>query len=157
MTLAAKRTSSLVFFAVAVIALYGSVKYYGFDKQYADMYTEHFGDKLERALKSTAGDDAIACARVTVPRGASISTPCAEVADAEHHNFYASYAVETSDGVVYRGIARNSAGAYTEFTWNPGDHVNWIVLGAKPATVACGQARSLHHTWQGIATCTNEQ
>jgi hypothetical protein len=155
MTLAGKRKLATGIFLLAVVALVFSVKYYHFDEQFSGMYTERFGDKLERTLKKAAGDNAVECGRVHIEKRIPTESQCAANADSEHHNFYASYEVSGQDGIVYRGIVRNASGAYTEYTWNPGDKANAIFSGPDPTPVACVQP--LHRTWLGIATCTAEQ
>jgi hypothetical protein len=155
MTLAGKRKLASGIFLLALVALIFSVKYYHFDDQFSGMYTERFGDKLDRTLKKAAGDNAMECSRVYIEKRVPTESRCAESADSEHHNFYASYAVSGQDGITYRGIVRNASGAYTEYTWNPGDKATAIFGGPDPTPVTCVQA--LHRTWLGIATCTAEQ
>jgi hypothetical protein len=155
MTLAGKRKLATGIFLLAVVALIFSVKYYHFDDQFSGMYTERFGDKLDRTLKKAAGDDAVECVRVRIEKRIPTESKCAEAADAEHHNFYASYAVSGTDGVVYRGIVRNTSGAYTEYTWDPGDKATALFGVPDPTPVAC--THPLHRTWLGIATCTAEE
>jgi hypothetical protein len=138
-------------------AAWFSAIHFGFDKAISDLYTEHFGDKLERSLRKSAGQDATECKRVHVAKGAPIADECAAPTDAQHHNFYASYEVEVANGLVYRGIARNAAGAYVEFSWNPEGDRNAIFAGPDPTPVACSDPPTLRRTWQGVATCTAER
>jgi len=157
MTLAGKRKFATGIFLFAIVALIFSVKYYHFDDQFSGMYTERFGDKLDRTLKKVAGDDAVECPRVHLTKRIPTDSQCAETADSGHHSFVASYAVTGPDGVTYRGLARNATGVYTEFTWDPGDKANLIFAGPDPTPVACTQPPALHRTWLGITTCTAEQ
>ena len=157
MTLAAKRKLAYTLLGIGIVGFIFSVKYYDFDKKYSDMYTERFGDKLERSLKKAAGDDAFACARIFAKKNIPIVAACADGADAAHHNFYASFNVETENGKLNRGIARDPSGGYTEFSWKPSDkEASAIYLGTDPVKVACASPPVYRHNFQGVPTCTDE-
>lgn len=157
MKLATKRKISYVLFLFSLAAIVFSVKHYGFDKSISDLYTEQYGDKLERSLKKAAGSDAQPCARVHVLKNVPVESLCAPAEDERRPSFYASYEVEDPAGLSYRGVARNASGAYTEFRWSPGDDTTAIYLGPDPAKVPCASPPALRRTWQGLVTCTAER
>lgn len=155
MKLATKKKFAVSLFLVGVVALTFSVKHYDFDKRVGAIYTENFGDKLDRALRKAAGPDAVECGRLRIKRNAQVDPVCAEYADAHQHSFYTSFAIETADQVAYRGIARNGQGAYTEFTWNPGDQADALFGVPDPAATAC--AAPPHANRRGVFTCSSEE
>lgn len=157
MQLGTERKLATWLLVIAVLAMAISERRYHYSRGISAMYSERYGDKLDRSLRRAAGEDAVNCGRKQVRSGGSVSDECVLQAAGEHRSFYASYAIETTDSTEYRGIARNAAGAYNEFRWTPGEDVNAIYFGPDPAAVRCESALGMRTTWQGIATCTEER
>ncbi len=157
MTLATKRKLALWLFIGGAAALIFSIKYYKADQQFGEMYSEQFGDKLDRFLKSKAAEEGAApCGRLHVSAKQVITSPCPDSAVANEKPFYASYAIETGDGdVTYRGLLRRKNGTYEEYAWNPGKEVTAIFRAPDPSPVACVDPHQVRHNWQGIVTCTD--
>ncbi len=156
MSLKTQRRVALWLFVLAIAAVIYSTMHYHFGSNIGDMYAERYGDKLDRSLKKVAGADALNCGRITVPKGHRIESECAQNNDSQHHTFFATYATETADGVVYRGIARSADGKYAEFRWQPGEESRAIWGGPDPVAVPCTSS-TLHTTWQGVVTCTDDR
>ena len=157
MTLAAKRKLAFTLLGVGIVGLIFSIKYYHADERLGEMYSEQFGDKLERTLKKKVADpDAVACARQRVDAKANLNGSCAESASKTNKPFYASFEIEGSDGSKeYRGLVRGKDGVYAEYKWTPGNMANAIFSAPDPTQVPCIDPKQLRHNWQGVVTCTD--
>src|SRR5581483_1856445 len=123
MRLKTKRKLSYWLFAFGVCAVTFSIFHYHFDRDISDIYTEKYGDKMDRTLKKIAGPDALNCGRIAIKRGEMLDDHCAPAANDQQHTFYVSYVLQTNSGTEIRGVARDPAGHYYEYKWSPGDNV----------------------------------
>ncbi|ABF40435.1 hypothetical protein Acid345_1433 [Candidatus Koribacter versatilis Ellin345] len=157
MTLAAKRKLAFWLFGIGIVGLIFSFKYYHADERLGEMYTEQFGDKLDRTLKNKVADpDATVCPRQHVLSKVVISNSCADGASSSDKPFYATFEIDTGDGTrTYRGLVRGKDGVYTEYTWDPGNLTTAIFKAPDPTPVACVDPKQVRHNWQGIITCTD--
>lgn len=159
MTLAGKRKSSILLFVIALVLMGWSIRHYQLDLYADDLYTESFGNKLERSLKKVANSGAVNCGMVRVAADATTTNDCAPSADAKGEAFLAMYAVDSRDGLMYHGLVRTADGSYKEYRWKPAnaEEANAIFAGPDPELVACADPHGLHRTFQGIPTCTNDR
>ena len=159
MTLAGKRKASLALFVIALIVMAWTIRHYRLDTYAGDVYTENFGNKLQRSLKKAAGGDAVNCGTIRVAQDSTTSNECAPSADAKGQAFLAVYAIDSRDGLSYRGLARTPDGNYKEYVWKPAntEEANAIFEGPDPELVPCADPHTLRKTWQGVPTCTNDR
>ena len=158
MKLATKKKVALWMLAAGIAAMSWSTWHYDVPRYASDIYTEAFGNKLQRTMKKIAGSDARSCGLVMVPNGAPLVNPCSDALDREQGNFYSVYAVPSKDGTLYRGIARTSDGTYQEFHWKPApEQVEFVFAGPDPEPVPCIDPHTLRKTWQNVPTCTADR
>jgi hypothetical protein len=158
MNLSTKRKLSRWMLAAGIAALSWSTWHYDVPRYADDIYTEAFGNKLERTMKGVAGHDARTCGMVYVPHDAPLVNPCSDTQDREQGAFYTVYAVPSKDGVLFRGIARVSDGSYKEYHWKPApEQVQYVFAGPDPEPVPCIDPHALRKTWQNVPTCTADR
>jgi hypothetical protein len=158
MKLATKRKLAFWMLAAGFAAMALSTWHYNLDRYGSDIYTEIFGNKIQRSLRSAAGRNAKTCGIVVVPRDSPVNNRCADSLDSAEGAFYTVYAISNADGVWYRGIARTPDGTYQEYQWKPApDEVLYVFAGTDPEPVTCADPHTMHKTWQNVPTCTAEQ
>ena len=156
MTLATKRKLAFWLLGIGVVGLIFSIKYYQADERLGELYAEQFGNKLDKTLRAAAGPGATECPHQYVPKAVVISAfTCADAALASNRPFAATYAIESGEGMTYRGLVRTANGNFMEYTWDPGKKMYSLFGSPDPVQVPCIDNKSVRRNWQNVATCTD--